>query len=344
MAYTDSILRGTDPSFTTTANEANPLIAPEISRSIIQGAIAKSMVMALVPPLRMKAHQKVLPVLTELPQAFWVGEVTGPNTGLKQTTSAAWRNVVITAAELAANIIIPDSVRADTDVDLWAQLKPLMEQAIGKAVDEAVLFGLNKPAEWTAADLTTGATAAGNVVTDGTSTVDVADDINNLFAAVEADGYSVNGIAMRMKFKAQLRGLRDSQKGPIFQAGMPGLTGATFGSTAASETGEVLGVKAVIGKNGAFESHDTAAATATNMIVGDWSQCYLAIREDIGFSFSNSAVLTDAAGAIQYNAWQQDSTVMRVTFRAGFAVPNPINAIQPTQASRYPFAVMKMAA
>jgi len=52
------------------------------------------------------------------------------------------------------------------------------------------------------------------------------------------------------------------------------------------------------------------------------------------------AVLQDAAGNIVYNLAQQDMVALRAVMRLGFALPNPINRMQPTAASRFPFATL----
>lgn len=338
MPYGDSILRGTDPSYQTGANAANPLIPVEVSRNIIKGAVAKSMAMRLMRTERMSRHLKTMPVLNVLPTTYWVSD---PN-GLKQTTRVDWRNVVFTAEELAAIVMIPDVVLKDADADVWGQIKPLMEEAIGKAVDEAVLFGINKPASWPD-DIKTAAIAAGNTVTDGTG-MDIFSDTNNVYAAVEADGYGVTGVAMQMALKSRFRGLRSTTGEPIFKSGSPGVENTMFGDSANSEEGDLLGARAVIGRNGAFEAEDTATANSVSMIAGDWSQGRLAIREDINFDFSNSAVIHNAEGLVQFNAWQQDMTAMRVIFRCAYAVPNPANRMAETQATRWPFAVLREAA
>ncbi len=296
MPYNESILRGTDPSFTTTANAANPLIPPEVTEKIIKGAVAKSAVMRLANVVRMSRHLKVMPVLNALPTTYWV---TDPM-GLKQTTRVDWRNVTITAEELAALVVVPDVVRKDATADIWGQIRPLMEEAIGKAVDEAVLFGISKPASWPD-DIKTAAIAAGNSVSEG-SGIDIAADFNNVLSAVEIDGFGVTDAVMQMRLKGQFRGLRSNTGEFIFKPNNPGAENTVFGTRGTSEEGDILGVHTVISRNGSFEAEDTASANAASLIAGDWSQLYLAIREDMNIDFSNSAVLHDSEGLVQFNA------------------------------------------
>lgn len=338
MAYNSIITRGTDPTYQTGANNANPLIPVEVSNKIIKGTVAKSVVMRLAKTIRMSRHLKQMPVLNALPTTYWVSDPMG----LKQTTRVDWRNVMITAEELAALVVVPDVVLKDSDADIWGELRPLIEEAIGKAVDEAILFGISKPTSWPD-DVKTAAIAAGNTVTMGTG-VDIAADLNNVYAAVENDGYGVTASAMQMALKSQFRGLRSTTNEFIFKANEAGVENTMFGDSATAEEGQLFGARALISKNGSFESEDAATANSAALIAGDWSQLYFAIREDINIDFSNSAVIHDSEGLVQYNAWQQDATVMRVTFRCGFATPNPPNRLNETAATRYPFAVLRESA
>lgn len=338
MPYNSIITRGTDPTYLQTANNANPLIPVEVSEKIVKGAVAKSAVMRLAKQVRMSRHMKTMPVLNSLPTTYWVSDPMG----LKQTTRVDWRGVNIVAEELAALVIVPDVVRKDMDANIWGEIRPLLEEAIGKAVDEAILFGINKPASWPD-DIKTAAIAAGNTVTEGAG-VDIAADANSLLAAVENDGFGPNAYAMQMSMKSRFRGLRSTQNEPIFQPGYGGIDKATFGDNASADEGFVWGVRALASRNGAFEAEDAATANSVSMIAGDWEQLYFAVREDMNIDFSNSAVIVDDQGVVQYNAWQQDATVLRVIFRCGFAVPNPTTRLQETTANRYPFAVLRESA
>ena len=295
----------------------------------------KSAVMRLMKTMKMSRHLKQIPVLNSLPSAYWV---TDP-TGLKQTSEMDWRDVMLTAEELAVLIVIPDVVLADADYDLWAEYRPKVEEAFGKALDSAVLFGISKPSSWPD-DIKTAAIAAGNTVTTGTG-VDIAADMNNVIAALEADGYAPSDIAMRQSLRSSFRGLRSTTNEFIFKPGEAGAENAKFGSSAGATMGTIWDIPAIAIRNGSFEAEDTASANAVSAIVGDFSQGIIGIREDISVEFSKSAVIHDETGAIQFNAWQQDLTIGRFTARFAYAVPNPVNRTRETTASRYPFSVLR---
>ena len=107
----------------------------------------------------MSRGQKRVPVLQTLPMAYFVDG----DTGLKRTTRMAWANKNFDAEELACIVLIPEAVLDDADYDIWEQVKPRIEEAMGAAFDAAVLFGTGAPPAWPD-DLLTGSAAAGNTV------------------------------------------------------------------------------------------------------------------------------------------------------------------------------------
>lgn len=338
MVYNSNLPRGTDPSWQTVANGANPLIPIDVQKSIIKTATEMSIVGRLAMQMKMSTKLKQMPVEATLPTAYFVSG----DTGLIQTTTMAWRNVMMTAEEIAVILPIPINVLNDTDYDLWAQIKPKVSEAIAVALDAAVLFGTNKPASWPTA-LATAAIAASNTVTQGTG-IDVAADLNNVLGATEADGFTPNGIAHRQDLRASLRGLRSTTNEFVFLPNEAGAKNTTYGDGSESRESQIFGVRSISVLNGTFEAHDTATANATKAIAGDWSQVILGTREDMDLEFSTSAIIQDNTGAIQYNAFQQRLILGRFICRYGMAVPNPINRTNQTDATRYGFAVLRDAA
>jgi HK97 family phage major capsid protein len=83
-------------------------------------------------------------VLSALPAAYFVNG----DTGLKQTTEADWSNQYLVAEELAVIVPIPENVVDDADIDMWAEIKPLLIEAFGLKIDAAVIFGDDKPSTW----------------------------------------------------------------------------------------------------------------------------------------------------------------------------------------------------
>lgn len=299
---------------------AAALIPEENAAEIIQGAVEASTVLSLARRLaNMGSGTYKMPVLSSLPIAYFVN---GDN-GQKKTTDQQWENAVITAEEIAVIVPIPQAVLDDSAYDIWAEVRPRIQEAFGKTIDEAVLFGTNKPASWPTA-LVTGATAASNAVTAG---ADLYQDImgeTGVIGKVEEDGFFVTGHVADISMRAKLRGLVDTNKQPIFKADMQ--TGSQY-----TLDGEPM----YFPRNGSFDK------TAALDICGDWTQLVYSIRQDITFQLFTDGIVQNTDGTIAYNLLQQDMVALRAVMRLGFALPNPVTGLQKTKAVRYPFAVLK---
>lgn len=314
-----------------------PLIPEEVQREIVQSIEEKSAALQLMPHVRMTRAQQRIPVMSQLPVAYWVtgASLDARDVGMKQTTSLQWDNVYLNAEEIAVIVPIAKNLLSDMDFDFWAQVKPKVTEAFGVALDEAVFFGVNAPTTFPAS-IVSGASAAGNLVVAGASAVDYLDDINNAMATVEADGFDVTGFWARRQVRAKLRGLRDAQKGLLYYP--------DAAPNASVNVGTLFGEKIVF-SNAGLSGFATSAANYS-MLGGDWSQSMLAIRQDIDMEMFDTGVITDNATppVIIYNLLQQDMVALRVTARFAWAIPNPINRQQSVKASRYPFFVVQQKA
>lgn len=303
-----------------TRSEAQALIPEQVTNDLLQGVRAESAALSMFRAIPMSTHQTRMPVLAALPTAYFVNG----DTGLKQTTETNWGNKYLNVEEVAAIVPIPESVLDDTSFDVWGSIRPLLEQAIGRAVDAAIFFGVNKPASWPG-DIAAGAVAAGNTRTRGTATQaqgGIAEDFNQLFATVEADGFDVSGVVASRIYRSRLRGARD-----------------TTGQALADLTGgNVSGVPLRFAMAGLWPA---PAVGATELVAGDFQQGIIGTRQDFTYKILDQAVIQDNTGAIIFNLAQQDMVALRVVFRCAFQLANTINYDQPTEASRYPFAVMQ---
>lgn len=299
--------------------DAAATIPEDVASSIIGALPEQSASLSLFARRTMARGQTRLPVLAALPIAYFVAG----DTGLKQTSEASWDNVFLNAEELAVIVPIPDAVIADSAYDLWAELEPWLREAIGRALDAAIFFGTNKPASWPDA-IIPAAIAAGNVYTRGTNNAaagGLSEDLNQLLGLIEADGYDVNGFVTSRGFRRFLRGARNAQGDRLADLTANEIEGNPVRYTMA----------------GMWPSTTNADA---ELVAGDFSQGIIGVRQDITIDRSNTAVIQDGSGAIVFNMFQQDMTAVRVVFRAGFAVPNPINRSNPTAGTRYPFGVL----
>lgn len=300
-------------------SDAAALIPEDVSAAFLAGAENQSFALQAFTRLPVAQSQTRLPILAALPVAYWV---TG-DTGLKQTTEVNWTNKYLNIEELAAIVPIPEAVLDDTSFDVWGAVTPLLENAVARAIDAAVLFGTSAPASFPTA-VVTAAGSAGNTYARGTNNAaagGIAEDFNQLFAKVEADGYSVDTLAANIAYKGRLRGARSS-------------SGEATGEVTAMN---VHGVDTIYPARGLWPATATGVAEA---IAAQADQFVIGVRQDFTYKLLDQAVIQDNSGAIIYNLAQQDMVAMRVTFRVGWQVANPINYDQATEANRYPAAVM----
>lgn len=304
---------------------------PEFLAEIFKAAEEQSVVLGLGNQLRnMTKNELKLTVSTALPEVYFVGTKgktqVFPADALKQTTTSEWEDVSIYAGELAAIVVIPNNVFNDADFDLFGEIRRQMPTAIAKKIDSAVLYGTSGtdvPSDWPDGIVTV-MPAAHKIAVGGVG--DIYDDLlvaSGVFYQVEMDGYEVNGLAGATALKASLRGLRD------------GATGAPlFTPTIQSPNNYTLaGVPIVFPRNGGFD------ATETLLIAGDWDKLVYSIRQDVNFDVFTTGVVQDGSGAIQHNLMQEDLTALRVTFRMGWALPQPAMwDVDVTQSGVYPFA------
>lgn len=316
---------------------SGPLIPEDVQRDIVQSIVVKSAAMQLMPHVRMKRAQQRIPVMSQLPIAYWItgASLDARDIGMKQTTSIAWDNVYLNAEEMAVIVPIAKNLLDDLDYDFWDQTKPRVTEAFGVALDEAIFFGVNAPTTFPPS-IVSGANSAGNLVIAGTSTVDFLDDVSNGMATIEGDGFDTTGFWARRQVKSKLRGMRDTTKGFLYY---PDET-----PTSSPNTGSLFG-EPIVFSNAGLSGFATGAANYS-MIGGQWDQSMLAIRDDVSMELFDTGVITDNGSppVIQYNLLQQDMVALRVTARFAWAIPNPINRQQPTKANRFPFFVIQQKA
>jgi HK97 family phage major capsid protein len=299
------------------AEVSDALLPDQTINEIIQTAPESSVLLSRARNVRLSSKRAKQPVLNSLPDAYWVNG----DTGLKQTTDASWAGTFITAEELAVIVPIPNAVVDDASIDLWAQIRPLLAEAIGKKVDQAGIFGTDKPASWPTA-IVPGAIAAGNTIVSGTGT-DFGVDVAELAGKISEDGFAVNGFASRPGLTWKLRGLRDTTGQPIF--------GGPLSEGGASN---LYGYSLDEVRNGAWNS------AAAELLAADWDKFVVGIRQDITYDLFSEGVISDADGKVVLNLMQQDSKAMRVVFRVGFQVANPLTRLNGNAATRYPAGVI----
>lgn len=291
-------------------NDVSALIDEQVVGEIFEGAQKESKVLSMFRRLpNMSSDKTKLRVSDALPVAYFVDE--SKNNGRKNLTKAAWKNVFLTAEEIAVIVPIKENLLNDASVDLWAEIRPQLTSAIAKTIDAAVFKGEGAPASW-------GEGIIPQIITKGkkvAETGNLYEDINKVMVEVEESGYNVNALLGGVGLKGKFRMMTDTTGQPL-------------------NTTEIGSLRREYLDNGAWDKE-----TAT-LIAGDFNQAVYAIRSDVDYKVLTEAVIQDpSSGEILYNLAQEDMVALRVTFRMGYAIPNPVNALDGTE-TRYPFAAL----
>ena len=299
------------------ADVSDAHLPDQVSKEILAEAPKDSIMLTNARRVPMSSAKSKQPVLASLPDAYWVNG----DTGLKQTSGATWNGITMTAEELAVIVPIPDALIADAQVPLWDEIKPLVAEAFGQKIDEATLFGVDKPDSWPD-DVFTAATAAGNAVTAGTG-ADLGVDVANLAGLVSKQGYNINGFVSEPGLGWELIGQRsangDAIYGPSHALGQPDtLYGKPINEDA---TGGFDGEKA-------------------KLMALDWSKFVVGVRQDITYDLFSEGVISDAEGKVVLNLMQQDSKALRVVMRVGWQCAAPVTRVGRKKDRVYPAGLL----
>lgn len=290
-----------------TRDDVATLIEEEYSDALLDNAVAASGVLTAFGRVNLGTKVTNLPVLTSLPEASWVGESATDADGVKPTSKATWGNRQFIVEEIAVIIPVHEDTLADATDSLLPSLTGMGGTAIGKKLDEAVLFGKDKPTTWTSPDLLAAATAAGNVFTPS-STAGVNDLAGSIYQAAEAvddSGADPNVILSRGGLKFALANLRSSDGSAIWQSSL---------SANGTLSESIAGLNAVFVTNGAW---DRTMATA---IVADRSKVLIGVRQDVTVKFLDQATV----GGI--NLAERDMVALRFKARYAYVLGDTLNA------------------
>lgn len=295
-----------------TRTDVDSLIETQVASEIFEGTIRQSKALSMFKRLPNATSDKTkLRVLDSLPVAYFVDETS--NNGRKNITKLAWDKKYINIAELAVIVPIKENLLNDSSIDIWATVKPRIEEAFARKIDNAMFFGVDKPTDWRAG-LVPSINAVGATVTETNN--GLYSDINDVMVKVEESGYNVNGILGGTGLKGKFRMMLDTTGQPL-------------------NTTEIGSVRREFMDNGVWDK------TASTLIAGDFSQAVYAMRQDITYKVLTEAVIQDPSdGSILYNLAQDDMVALRVVMRLGWEIPNPVNAENETSA-RFPFASLK---
>jgi len=297
----------------------------EVSREVIKNAVESSAILQLATVRRMPTLSYRMPAINLKPDAYWLSGANraAKDNARKQTTTENWKNIVMTAEELAVLVPVSDAYVADSGVDFLGEIVPEISEAFARAIDKACLFGINSPfTDADSDDIYGRAVAAGNTMTIGTGT-DIAQDVADLSRAIVLQGFNPNGFAVepgfnwRLTAQRTINGVSPYDPGGGVDARKPSLYGKPMP--------EVL--------DGAWDS------TRAHLIVGDWSKAIIGMRQDMTVRVMDG-VISDDSGVVVYNSLQQDGKILRCVMRIAFCTVAPTTALS---SSGYPFGVLRPA-
>ena len=293
-------------------NDVDALIETQVANEIFEGTIRQSKALSLFRRLPNATSDKTkLRVLDTLPIAYFVDETT--HNGRKNVTKLAWDKKFINIAELAVIVPIKENLLNDSSIDIWAQVRPRVEEAFARKIDDAMFFGVGKPTEWRAG-LVPSISSIGAEITETEN--GLYSDINDTMTKVEESGYNVNGLLGGVGLKGKFRMMVDKNGQPL-------------------NTTEIGSLRREFMDNGVWDK------TKSTLIAGDFNQAVYQIRQDVTYKVLDQAVIQDPdTGEIMYNLAQEDMVALRVVMRLGWEIPNPVNAENET-ATRFPFASLK---
>lgn len=294
-----------------TRTDVDSLIETQVADEIFAGVVKESKALSMFRRLpNMTSDKTKLRILDSLPIAYFVDEST--DNGRKNLTKMAWDKKFINAAELAVIVPIKENVLNDASIDIWAQVRPRIVEAFGKKIDNAIFNGVDKPTDWRDGLIPSIIEAGAEVSETG----NLYSDINDAMSKVEESGYNVTGLLGGVGLKSKFRMMLDSTGQPL-------------------NTTEIGSLTRNFLDNGAWDK------TKSTLIAGDFNQAVYSIRQDITYKVLTEAIIQDpSTGDILYNLAQDDMVALRVTMRLGWEIPNPVNALNETDA-RFPFASVK---
>jgi len=289
-----------------TREDVAALIQEEYSNVLLNTVDEQSAVIQAFGTVPLGTKVTNAPVLASLPEAKWVSEAATGD-GVKPTSKATWDNKQFIVEEVAVIVPIHEDLLEDATEDIIASITKLGGTAIGKKLDQAVLFGVDKPATWLSPALLAAATAAGSVfqVSATPGEDDLAGSIFQAAAAVADSGADPSKILSASGLRFRLANLRASDGTAILSRTMGG-----DGSFADS----IAGLDAAFVKNGAWDN------TAALALVADADRVKIGVRQDITVKFLDQATVNGV------NLAETDRVALRFKARYAYVLGDTINA------------------
>ncbi|HEY3875561.1 MAG TPA: phage major capsid protein [Candidatus Kapabacteria bacterium] len=312
-----------------TRTGSGALIPEQFNEDLLQGLELNSAALQMLPRVDMGVAETRMSVLSALPMVNWgTGDLTSYN-----TSEMDWTNRYLDAAEVYAVVPVPRKVLRDTSLDLWGQVSGPTIAKMSQLIDSAIFLNVNFPSQWTtnSAAIASTAVSRSHGYTRGTNAAGaggLGEDINQVMAKVEADGFPVNFAVGSPSFKAKIRSARDTLGQRLMDF--------TRGEGGASSYALADGTPLTFAIDGGW----TTGTGAYELILGDRKQGILGMRQDVEVDFLKESTFFDANGKVILSLGQQDAIAMKITMRIGFVTANIPTLMNENNSTRWPFAVL----
>ncbi|MCI8655032.1 MAG: phage major capsid protein [Clostridia bacterium] len=272
-------------------DELQGFVPVEQAKDIMKDVARGSSILRLSKVSNMESDTKKIPVMTEGPGAYWVGE--GDRI---KTSKAGWIYPELKAKKLAVIIPVTKEKLNDTTIAVFEELKEPIAEAFYKAIDSAAIFKTNSPFAKSIMDCIE---ESGNKIEIGTNkTLDL--DVSDAMATVEEDGYDVNGFVGRVGIKNSLRKLRDANGNQLFVDGVDGK--------------EFYSQPIEFSRNGAWDK------SKAELIGADWDKSLVGVRASIEYEVLKEATLegTEWTDGKPLSLAEQDMIAIKATMRIAY--------------------------
>ncbi|QIG61523.1 major capsid protein [Mycobacterium phage Ximenita] len=277
--------------------EVATLIQEAYSDTLLAAAKQGSTVLSAFQNVNMGTKTTHLPVLATLPEAGWVGESATEPEGVIPTSKVTWANRTLVAEEVAVIIPVPEAVIDDATVAILTEVAEQGGQAIGKKLDQAVIFGIDKPASWVSPALVPAAVAAGQAIAHVSGVANEFDLVgasNKVAEKVALAGWAPDTLLSSLALRYQVANVRDADGNLAFR------------------DGSFLGFNTHFNRNGAW------APTSAVGVIADSSRVKVGVRQDITVKFLDQATL--GTGENQINLAERDMVALRLKARFAYVL------------------------
>ncbi|ALF01386.1 major capsid protein [Mycobacterium phage LilPharaoh] len=285
-------------------SEVATLIQEAYSDTLLAAAKQGSTVLSAFQNVNMGTKTTHLPVLATLPEAGWVGESATEVTGVKPQSKVTWADRTLVAEEIAVIIPVHENVIDDATVEVLTEVAELGGQAIGKKLDQAVIFGIDKPASWVSPALLQAAISAGQAVQHVPGTANENDLVgasNQVAEKIATAGWAPDTLLSSLALRYQVANVRDADGNLAFR------------------DNSFLGFNTYFNRNGAWVPESAVA------VIADASRVKIGVRQDITVKFLDQATL--GTGEDQINLAERDMVALRLKARFAYVLGNSATSV-----------------